>query len=101
MNYDEYLKFKDSRLNEDQSDFRSIFGSVHGTVKVNFTVNFETEIYNDGDVALFVTGDDFQLSKVFKDMKSAKVAMEDAMKLFKRIPWLAIEELKMKGFNEA
>lgn len=93
MNYDEYLKFKGSRLNEDQS--------VFGTVKVNFNVNFDTEIYDDGDVALFVTTDDFQLSKVFKDMKSAKAGMDYAMKLFKRIPWLAVEELKMKGFDEA
>lgn len=93
MNYDEYLKFKGSRLNEDQS--------VTGTVKVNFNVNFDTEIYDDGDVALYVTNDDFQLSKVFKDMRSAKAGMEDAMKLFKRIPWLAFEELKMKGFDEA
>lgn len=101
MNYDEYLKFKGSRLNEDQSDFRSIFGSVHGTVKVNFTVNFETEIYDDGNVALFVFNDDFQISKVFEDMKSAKAGMDYAMKLFKRIPWLAVEELKMKGFDQA
>ena len=34
-------------------------------------------------------------------MRSAKAGMEDAMKLFKRIPWLAVEELKMKGFDEA
>ena len=94
MNYDEYLRFKGSRLNEDQD--------VHGTVKVNFRVDFDTEIYDDGDVALFVTsGDDFQLSKIFKDMKSAKDSMDYAMKLFKRIPWLAVEELKMKGFDEA
>ena len=92
MNYDEYLK--GSRINEDQN-------SVHGTVKVNYSVNFETEIYDDGDVALFVTGDDFQLSKIFKDLRSAKAGMEEAMKIFKRIPWLAIEELKLKGFVEA
>lgn len=93
MNYDDYLKLKGSRLNEDQS--------VHGTVKVNYNVNFETEIYDDGDVALFVTGDDFQLSKVFKDLRSAKAGMDEAMKLFKRIPWVAIEELKLKGFEDA
>ena len=92
MNYDEYLK--GSRINEDQN-------SVHGTVKVNFNVNFETEIYDDGDVALFVNGDDFQLSKVFKDLRSAKAGMDEAMKIFKRIPWVAIEELKLKGFDEA
>ena len=93
MNYDEYLKFKGSRLNEDQS--------VFGTVKVNFNVQFDTEIYDDGDVALFVTADDLQLSKVYKDMRSAKAGMEEAMKLFKRIPWFAAAELKMKGFDEA
>lgn len=93
MNYDEYLRFKGSRLNEDQD--------VHGTVKVNFNVNFETEVYDDGDVAVFVSNDDFHLSKVFKDMKSAKDSMDYAMKLFKRIPWLAVEELKLKGFDEA
>ena len=92
MNYDEYLK--GSRINEDQN-------SVHGTVKVNYNVDFETEIYDDGDVALFVTGDDFQLSKIFKDLRSAKAGMDEAMKLFKRVPWLALEELKLKGFNEA
>ena len=93
MNYDEYVNFKGS-INEDQN-------SVHGTVKVNYNVNFETEIYDDGDVALFVNGDDFQLSKVFKDLRSAKAGMEEAMKLFKRIPWVAIEELKLKGFEDA
>ena len=92
MNYDEYLK--GSRINEDQN-------SVHGTVKVNYNVDFETEIYDDGDVALFVTGDDFQLSKIFKDLRSAKAGMDEAMKIFKRIPWVAIEELKLKGFAEA
>ena len=92
MNYDEYLK--GSRINEDQN-------SVHGTVKVNYNVDFETEIYDDGDVALFVTGDDFQLSKIFKDLRSAKAGMDEAMKLFKRVPWLALEELKLKGFSEA
>ena len=92
MNYDEYLK--GSRINEDQN-------SVHGTVKVNYNVDFETEIYDDGDVALFVTGDDFQLSKIFKDLRSAKAGMDEAMKIFKRIPWVALEELKLKGFNEA
>lgn len=94
MNYDEYINLKGSRINEDQN-------SVHGTVKVNYSVNFETEIYDDGDVALFVGGDDFQLSKIFKDLRSAKAGMEEAMKLFKRIPWVAIEELKLKGFEEA
>lgn len=94
MNYDEYINFKGSRINEGQD-------GVHGSVKVNYNVNFETEIYDDGDVALFVNGDDFQLSKVYKDMKSAKAGMEEAMKLFKRIPWVAIEELKLKGFEDA
>lgn len=79
--------------------FRST--AVHETVKVNFNVYFETEIYDDGDVALFVNDDDFQLSKVFKDLRSAKARMEEAMKLFKRIPWNAIEELKLKGFEDA
>ena len=92
MNYDEYLK--GSRINEDRD-------IVRGTVKVNYNVYFETDIYDDGDVALFVTGDDFQLSKVFKDLRSAKAGMEEAMKIFKRIPWVAIEELKLKGFAEA
>lgn len=36
---DGYLKIKDSRLNEDQG--------VTRTVKVNFNVNFDTEIYDD------------------------------------------------------
>lgn len=94
MNYDEYINFKGSRINEGQD-------SVHGTVKVNYSVNFETETYDDGDVALFVNGDDFQLSKVFKDLRSAKAGMEEAMKLFKRIPWVAVEELKLKGFEDA
>ena len=94
MNYDEYINFKGSRTNEDRD-------IVRGTVKVNFNVYFETDIYDDGDVALFVTGDDFQLSKVFKDLRSAKAGMEEAMKIFKRIPWVAIEELKLKGFAEA
>lgn len=94
MNYDEYINFKGSRINEGQN-------SVCGTVKVNYNVYFDTEIYDDGDVALFVTGDDFQLSKVFKDLRSAKAGMEEAMKIFKRIPWLAFEELKLKGFAEA
>ena len=92
MNYDEYLK--GSRINEDQN-------SVHGTVKVNYSVDFETENYDDGDVVLFVGGDDFQLSKTFKDLRSAKAGMDEAMKIFKRIPWLAIEELKLKGFEDA
>ena len=92
MNYDEYLK--GSRINEDRD-------IVRGTVKVNYNVYFETDIYDDGDVALFVTGDDFQLSKVFKDLRSAKAGMEEAMKLFKRIPWVAVEELKLKGFVDA
>ena len=94
MNYDEYINFKGSRINEDRD-------IVRGTVKVNYNVYFETDIYDDGDVALFVTGDDFQLSKVFKDLRSAKAGMEEAMKIFKRIPWVAIEELKLKGFAEA
>ena len=94
MNYDEYVNFKGSRINEGQD-------GVHGTVKVNYNVYFETETYDDGDVALFVNGDEFQLSKVFKDLRSAKAGMEEEMKLFKRIPWVAIEELKLKGFDEA
>ena len=94
MNYDEYINFKGSRINEDRD-------IVRGTVKVNYNVYFETDIYDDGDVALFVTGDDFQLSKVFKDLRSAKAGMEEAMKIFKRIPWVAIEELKLKGFADA
>ena len=94
MNYDEYVNFKGSRINEDRD-------IVRGTVKVNYNVYFETDIYDDGDVALFVTGDDFQLSKVFKDLRSAKAGMEEAMKIFKRIPWVAIEELKLKGFADA
>ena len=94
MNYDEYINFKGSRINEDRD-------IVRGTVKVNYNVYFETDIYDDGDVALFVTGDDFQLSKVFKDLRSAKAGMEEAMKLFKRIPWVAVEELKLKGFADA
>lgn len=92
MNYDEYLK--GSQINEDRD-------IVHGTVKVNFNVYFETDFYDDGDVVLFVNGDDFHLSKVFKDLRSAKAGMEEAMKLFKRIPWIAIEELKLKGFEDA
>lgn len=92
MNYDEYLK--GSQINEDRD-------IVRGTVKVNFNVYFETDFYDDGDVVLFVNGDDFQLSKVFKDLRSAKAGMEEAMKLFKRIPWIAIEELKLKGFEDA
>ena len=94
MNYDEYINFKGSRINEDRD-------IVRGTVKVNYNVYFETDIYDDGDVALLVTGDDFQLSKVFKDLRSAKAGMEEAMKIFKRIPWVAIEELKLKGFADA
>lgn len=94
MNYDEYINFKGSRINEGQD-------GVHGTVKVNYNVDFETETYDDGDVALFVNGDDFQLSKVFKDLRSAKAGMDEAMKLFKRIPWVAVEELKLKGFEDA
>ena len=94
MNYDEYINFKGSRINEGQE-------GVHGTVKVNYNVYFETETYDDGEVALFVNGDDFQLSKVFKDLRSAKAGMEEAMKIFKRIPWVAIEELKLKGFEDA
>ena len=94
MNYDEYVNFKGSRINEDRD-------IVHGSVKVNYNVYFETETYDDGDVALFVNGDDFQLSKVFKDLRSAKAGMEEAMKIFKRIPWVAIEELKLKGFEDA
>ena len=76
---------------------------VFDSVKTTFVVTFETETYDDGDVAVFVSDNNgyFQYSKVFKDLKSAKVAIKDAKDLFKRKPWNALEELKLNGFEEA
>lgn len=97
MNYDEYLNFKRSRINEDVGDYVNI----GKTLKVSYDVDFQYEIWDDGDVVLFVLGNNWQLSKIFKDLRSAKAEVEDAKRLIKRHPWNAVEELKLNGFDDA
>lgn len=85
--------YMDEIINEDVSE----------TIKVSFFVTFETETFDDGDVAVFISdnGGYFQYSKVFKDIRHAEAAIDNAKLLFKRKPWDAIEELKLNGFTKA
>ena len=99
MKFDEYLR----NTNSFSARKRSLNEDEYGSFKASFVVNMETEEYDDGDVAAFISDDDgnFQISQVFKDMKSAKASLDKAKKLFQRMPWSAVEQLKLNGYENA